>query len=388
MPGPCTAAITFLGKAEVSGTDTDLSGLTDILEDGTPHNRLGGHGSGIDYTGSGNTYVMCADRGPADGASSYRCRLQFADISVALQGTKRRVEIKPVSTLMLTDSSGRPLIGGSWAFGDGRRFDPEGVRVSAEGTILVSDEYGPSILEFDSSGRASGRRIKVPSRFEVDHPAASPDEELASNRKGRQPNRGMEGLAISPDGRHLWGIMQSPLIQDGAVDSQGRRVGVNVRILRIDLLTGETGEFVYVLDDPSYGISEILAVSDSTFLVVERDGKSGSNARRKTIMRIDVTGATDVSHIESLPSGHLPQGIVPVGKTLFIDLLSVEYGLSGDSFPQKIEGLTFGPDLPDGRRLLVITSDNDFIASNPTVVLVFAVEAEELTRPLRRIPKH
>ena len=39
-------------------------------------------------------------------------------------------------------------------------------------------------------------------------------------------------------------------------------------------------------------------------------------------------------------------------KTLFLDMLSPQFGLAGSSFPEKIEGLAFGPDLPDGRRLL------------------------------------
>lgn len=378
LSGQCAAAITFLGKAEIPGTDTDLSGLTDTLEEGTPHNRLGGHGSGIAYTGRGNRYVMCADRGPADGATAYKCRLQFVDISVDRVGAEWRVEVKLVSTVMLTDPSGRPLVGASWAFEGGLRFDPEGVGMSVDGRVFVSDEYGPSILEFDHKGRASSCRIGVPEKFQINHPASSPSKELASNRKGRQPNRGMEGLTVSPDGRYVWGIMQSPLLQDGALDSEGNRAGVNVRMLGIDLRTGETREYVYVLDDPSYGISEILAVSESMFLVIERDGKAGSKARRKTVMRIDTSGAADISHVESLPSRQLPPEITPVKKHLFIDLLSAEYGLSGDSFPEKIEGLAFGPDLPDGRGLLLVSSDNDFVASRPTVILAFGVDREDI----------
>ena len=68
--------------------------------------------------------------------------------------------------------------------------------------------------------------------------------QLLSNTSGRQANRGMEGLAISPDGNTLIGIMQNALLQDnaltpGTVDRQS----VNTRILTVDLFTGETHQY-------------------------------------------------------------------------------------------------------------------------------------------------
>ena len=56
----------------------------------------------------------------------------------------------------------------------------------------------------------------------------------------------MEGLAITPDGTKLYGIMQNPLIQDGALNASNSRRGINDRILEIDMATGQTREFLYV----------------------------------------------------------------------------------------------------------------------------------------------
>jgi hypothetical protein len=39
--------------------------------------------------------------------------------------------------------------------------------------------------------------------------------------------------------------MQNPLLQDGALDASNKRIGINTRLLKIDLLTGHTREFVY-----------------------------------------------------------------------------------------------------------------------------------------------
>jgi hypothetical protein len=44
--------------------------------------------------------------------------------------------------------------------------------------------------------------------------------------------------------------------------------------------------------------------------------------------------------------------------------------------PEKIEGMAFGPDLPDGRLLLLLTVDNDFRADVP--IRVFAVDRDDL----------
>jgi hypothetical protein len=71
--------------------------------------------------------------------------------------------------------------------------------------------------------------------------AAVGNDEISENTAGRVANKGMENLAISPDGDTLFGAMQSPLIQDGGTN------GGYTRILRIDLRTGKTSQFAYPL---------------------------------------------------------------------------------------------------------------------------------------------
>jgi len=204
-----------------------------------------------------------------------------------------------------------------------------------------------------------------------------------NNTSGRQSNRGMEGLAITPDGKKLYGLMQSPLIQDGALSASNARRGIYNRLLERDLATGATRELVYPMESnradgtTTLGTNEILAVNDVQFLVIERDGDAGANARVKKICLIDISLATDAKDVQLPQTGALPVGAVPVTKTLpaFLDLLDPAFGLAGDSFPEKIEGLAWGPHLPDGRRLLLVTSDNDFFATQPTRIYAFAVDA-------------
>lgn len=373
------AKITLLATGTIPGDATDLSGLKDKLPDGTPHNRLGAMGSGIAWTGDADRYVMVADRGPKDGAVPYVCRFHTFDIPV-----KAGEAIKPrlLSTTLMKDAGGKPYVGLMSAFGDGakggQRLDPEGVRVARNGNLFVSDEYGPFVIEFTPDGKEV-RRLKVPEKFLIAKEGTTDDEERKNNKSGRQPNRGMEGLAISPDGGKLHGIMQSVLTQDGDPDpKKGYVVGANIRIVEIDTKTDATREFVYPMDDARHGINEMLAINDHEFLVLERDNKGGTKAEAKKLFRIDVSGASDVSKVEKLPAKGLPEGVKPVTKKLFLDLLDPAFGLAGKDFPEKIEGLAFGPDLPDGRRLLLVTSDNDLEAAEPTYFFAFAIDKDDL----------
>ena len=60
--------------------------------------------------------------------------------------------------------------------------------------------------------------------------------EISGNTRGRVANKGMEGLAITPDGKTLVGIMQNALIQDAA---QGKSQGKLLRIVTWDVATGQ-----------------------------------------------------------------------------------------------------------------------------------------------------
>lgn len=362
------AAPVLLGVGSIAAASSDLSGLAGTVEDGTPTNIFGA-GSAIAYTGIGNRFLVVPDRGPnaqtwnpaVDNTTSFDTRFHEIDLSVTKNGPNWTVTPTLMKTTLLTDGNGTNYTGLS--SDNATRFDPEGIRVSNSGqNVFISDEYGPYIREFDRSTGELVRQITLPAKFLAATQEPTGAAELVDNTSGRQANRGMEGLAITPDGKTLVGIMQSPLIQDNGLDANLKRVGKNVRILTVDLATNTTKEFVYQLDDKGYGISEIVAINDHEFLVIERDGKGGSDAGFKKIIKIDISGATDVSAVASLPKSALPVNITPVTKSVFLDMLDPAYGLAGTSFPEKIEGISFGQDLSDGQlfHTLVITNDNDF----------------------------
>jgi hypothetical protein len=383
FPVSTRGEIKLIGTARLSGEATDQSGLTDVLAGGIPHNRLGGI-SAIEYTGKEDKYLLLPDRGPGDGATAYRCR--FHELKLLVEpGRTPAVTAALVATTMLENESGRPLTGSAAAFdkadpAKGLRFDPEGIRSDRRGKIFLSDEYGPGVFEFSTAGKRTNV-LNVPARFRIAHPSAVAAEEAAQNKSGRQTNGGLEGLAITPDGARLYAAMQRPLIQDSQPgEAAGKRVGTNTRIIELNRVQGTTREFLYPLDDTANGVSEILAINGHEFLVLERDGRGGAEAVTKKIFKVDLEGATDITSRESLPANGVPEGVTAARKTPFLDLLAPEFGLAGSACPEKVEGLTFGPDLADGRRLLIVAIDNDFVAEKPIEVHAFAVDREDLPR--------
>lgn len=407
-----------------AGPNADLSGLTSPLENGAAGNLLGGLGSGFAWAG-GNTFLAVPDRGPnavaynslIDDTTSYISRLQTIAFTLTPNGAAGALPFTLGSTLLATTllSSPTALSYGTGALGSdathslgsgvpalnainqtnyftGRsdgfagtstnpnsaRLDPEGVRVSNDGkSVFISDEYGPYVYQFD---RATGQRIRafaLPDALSVAHPGpTTASEGSPANSTGRVANKGMEGLAITPDGKTLVGIMQAPLLQD----NHG-----NVRIVTIDIATGQTKQYAYRLTEGS-GVSEITAVNDHVFLVDERDGKGlgdGSAAAVKKLYRIDLN---DVAAKEITgQSGDLSAFAVP--KTEFLDvrktLVDAGIGFTNAMVPAKIEGVAFGSDIIlNGLSFhtLWVSVDNDFVpgVAGPNQFFVYAVSDADL----------
>jgi hypothetical protein len=393
--------VMLLATGQLAGDSLDASGLTGQVETGVPVALLGGF-SGLEYTGDGSRYWAITDRGPADGAATYPCR--FHEIELALptgidfQPSRGPIAIKPklIATRLLRDSGGEPLSGRSSRLPPkdpnsatlGTRFDPEAIRRHADGSLWISDEYGPYVARFDKAGKEL-ERLEVPPKFLIDRPSASRDDENNGNDSGRRANGGFEGLATTFAGDRLLLLAQRPLIQDSAREGLSFQ-GVSCRLLELPLAgvarrttaskptatKDSPRELLYPLDLPGNGLNEILAWDERHYLVIERDDAPGAEARFKKIMVCDLANASNIAEIERLPAQQLPVGVKPIAKRVLIDLLDSRWKLAGTAFPEKIEGLARGPLLPDGRRLLVVGSDNDCDPTEPSRFWLFAVPAD------------
>ena len=379
------AEIELIKTIAISGSMLDLSGFDEPLAGGIPHNSFGGI-SALEYSGEKDLYFALPDRGPKDGAVDWVCRAHLVRISLD-PNIDSANEFSVEKTFIFCDGT-RTFSGLATRLNKSdltlERFDPEGMRLGSNKNVYVADEYGPSLFEFDSTGKKI-RSLQLPSRYRVSAPRATKTEENQANQSGRQSNRGIEGLAIDLKQNRLFGLFQSPLLQDCDRTTGNKPTGLNCRLFEFDLAAGFRRELLYPLESKKNKLNEILRFSDREFLVIERDGKSGVEARFKKIMLIDVSGCSDIQNFARLPASRIPEGVKPVRKKVFIDLLDEKFGLCGERMPEKIEGLAFGPKLPDGRRTLLVMSDNDFSPKQPTLIYCFAIgHANRITETTSR----
>jgi hypothetical protein len=207
---------------------------------------------------------------------------------------------------------------------------------------------------------------------------AIPEKFLPTGTQGVRSNLGFESLNVTPDQKTLVTASEGALVQDGPAANLGQ--SSFARILQYRLSSGQPGkEYVYVVNPVAEtpvppdqfrvnGLVELLPLDNlGTMLALERSFSVGAEGAGNTIWlyEVETQEATDVSGKFSL----LNEVFAPVTKRL---ILNVETDLGIE--PDNIEGMAFGPALPDGRLPLILVSDNNFAATQTTQFIVLAVE--------------
>jgi len=257
---------------------------------------------------------------------------------------------------------------------DADGYDSEGLVALKDGTFWVSDEYGPYVTHFDRNGYEIGRL--TPYRSSSNNAFHKVVGYLPAVLADRSNNKGMEGLTLTPDGKTLVGAMQSALQVPDLGSTKAKNVAVT-RIVTIDLRTYTTKQYLYLLDDPATtgnAVSEITALSNSTFLVDERDGNFEPFAD-KTLYEVELNGATDVSGLTI--GGKTPEALVGASGTnaalatltaagvnvaqkqpyLQLGTLLSQLDPTGAFYGHdKVEGVA----TTDGGKTLYISNDDDF----------------------------
>lgn len=328
---------------------------------------LGGFGSSaaIDSTTwkrTGDSYTAILyglpDRGwNTEGTINYQNRIQKFQLTftpnegaTVSDPSSPNIDLKLMDTILLTDPSGTPTSGldadidgpyisfpeipvhmpsvhypgngfnGSGPGGYRVVIDSEGLFLGNDGTFWVSDEYGPYIYHFSSSGRMLDV-IRPPNAFlpvrngSVSFSADGPPiyapnlEPIPKNQPtGRNNNQGFEGLTTNPDRTKLYVLIQSALNQEGGLTDHHNRYA---RMVVYDITsTHPQQEAEYVVPLPHVipgnktsqiaGQSEIHYISDTQFLVLARDsdagrGQDSTQSIYRHIDVFDISKATDVS---------------------------------------------------------------------------------------------
>ena len=345
-----------------------LAGNLPDLSSGSNFDRRVGYFSDLYFDPNRNEWWALSDRGPGGGSLPYDTRVQRFTVDIhPTTGAVSNFQI--AQTIKFTGPGGATFNGlapnPSGVLGNA--FDPEGFVIHPRnGNLLVSDEYGPSLYEFNRSGQLV-KAYTVPTNLtpsvagSTNYTSAPP-----TLTAGREPNRGLEGLAISPDGKYAYAMLQNGTVQDGWSTSAR---GQYTRIVKYDTDTGlAVAQYAYRLESTAQGrgISAIVALGNDKFLVLERNNRGvGVGATLasadKNVYELDLSTATDVSGISLPASGPLPAGVTAGAKgAKVMDLDTNTLVALGNKSPEKWEGLAIGPQLANGKTVLLAGSDNDY----------------------------
>ena len=263
-------------------------------------------------------------------------------------------------------------------------LDPEGLAALQDGSFWVSDEYGPHLVHYDANGLEIARINAFASDERNNVIIHGKQILLPTEFTKRRANRGMEALTITPDQTTLVGIMESSMDNP---DKSGRLSSL-VRIVTINLVSGQIAQYLYRLDKAKHVTSGIAALSSHEFYLIEHDRKFPlqDKSAQKLIYKIDIAQATDIETIlndenvkQDETLGLLVNGqtleqliaadeknwqmleeinIIPVKKTLVVDVLATL-----DYPHDKLEGLWLRKD-----GSLGLLNDDDFAMTDSEVI--------------------
>ena len=318
--------------------------------------ELGGL-SGITYDASQQLYYSISDdRSEKNPARFYTLKIDLSDGKL----NNGDVQFEAVTTLK---AAGQPFAI--------RSLDPEGITLS-NGKLYISSEGDANqlISPFVNQFALEGQQL---AELPVD-PKYLPTADKSS---GIRNNLAFESLTVTPDRRYLYTATENALYQDGAAATL--KDESPSRIIRYDLQTGQVDkEILYFTDAvpsapiPATGFStnglvDLFALDNNgNLLALERAFSDGVGNTIK-LYQLSVQNTTDIKGINALKGLDVD---AVASKQLLLDFSTLNLPLD------NIEGLTFGPKLPDGRQSLIVVSDNNFSSTQFTQVLAFALDLQ------------
>ncbi len=208
-----------------------------------------------------------------------------------------------------------------------------------------------------------------PTLFETDPKtlASFPIKKISNEQQGIS-NGSLEGLSIGYNNNEYWFSMELPLKEDGEQPT----FTINnspVRLSCFDKKTKKiTKQYAYILDKVAIkpkttndlainGLVEILAISNTQFLTMERSYTSnyGTEGNTVKIYLSTLTDATDISALKSLKN----TSYKPIKKELVLNLDTIKKHLPSKRI-DNLEGMCLGPKLSNGNNSLILVADNNF----------------------------
>nr|WP_276508377.1 esterase-like activity of phytase family protein [Modestobacter muralis] len=241
----------------------------------------------------------------------------------------------------------------------GADLDPESFQRMPDGTFWIGEEFGPSLVHVDATGKVLAAPVQPDG-------VRSPD---AWDLNGAAPtlgsSKGFEGMALSPDGRTLFPMLEGAVTGD---DPATRR------IYSFDTRSGKyTGLKAKVrFEVAGDALGDMVALDRDRFLILERDNAQGPASQLKAVYLIDTRdrdrdGYADKRLLVNLMAMPDPQGVAgttggfatfPFTTIEQIAVLDDHHVLVGNdnNYPGSA-GRTAG--VPDDNEHVVIQVDED-----------------------------
>lgn len=353
-------------------SDTIITSLKFIGEYDIPYNlsfrktTVGGL-SGIDYDKKNNIYYLISDdRSAVNPARFYTAKIKISEREI---DTVQFVDMK-----FLFQQNGKTYPSAKEDLP--HTTDPEAIRFDPFSNQIVWTSEGERIVKSNSpvlinpSINISNLDGKYVGTFPTPQNLVMQTAEI-----GPRQNGALEGISFDSRFKTMYVTMEEPLYQDGPRADVAPTKSWT-RIFEYGVNTKEnSAQYAYALEPVARpasstiafkinGISEILSLGNRKLLTVERSFSTGNLACTIKVFIADLNQATHIEKVKSLKENP-PDN--PVQKKLLLNM--DDLGI----FIDNIEGVTFGPDLPNGHKTLLFVSDNNFIPFEKTQLLLFEV---------------
>lgn len=323
--------------------------------------------SGITYDAQRNVYYAVSDdRGEYQAPRFYTLEIDIGPGGIG--------DVRVVGVATLDSDASTP---GVQPY-EKNAADTEEIVLTPQLELLISserDQQGrPWLRRFALDGTLLGE-LPIPERF---LPAAQPGPDgTPVQTRGVRNNLGFEGVALSPDGQTMYVANEEALAQDGPIATQA--AGTTIRVLRWELGPGgwQPGAEVAYRTEPIFhapepstefadnGVSALLWAnqqwSDLDLLAMERSFATGVGNDVR-IFGVRLASAQRTEGLAALPA---PFSGPLVTKVPLVRMADV--GVQ----PDNLEGMTYGPRLPNGKPSLIVISDDNFSVFQPPQVNQF-----------------
>jgi hypothetical protein len=324
--------------------------------------------SGIDYDKKNNQYFLISDdRSAINPARFYTLQIPITNNSldsVLFTGVSfLKQENFKLYPSIKQDSTKTP--------------DPEAIRFNPTNNTIVWTSEGERVLKNKNQILINPAITIVDTKGQFENEYNLPKQlKMQAIEKGPRRNGVLESVAFNNTFKKLYTAVEEPIYEDGPNATTSPN-GAYCRIFQYDVAKkNNVAQYVYELDAVAHnptpanaysvnGIVDILWLNEKEMLVMERSFSTGRLPCTIKIYIANFSNATNVMDNDGLAEN---KNFKPVTKQLLFNFDNLGF------YIDNVEGMTFGPTLPNGNKTLLCISDNNFSPLQKSQLFLFEVK--------------